>query len=242
MTVRHWTALEYEFVKANYSTKTDDWLGSALKRSRDQIMHFRHRHGFAHPPKHNFSHVRKITLSETDRLWLGCATDCEGSIGIQQISPNTRNHNRAYVPYLLFTNTDRLLAEKYASILQMSINHRELPNPNWKPAYRIVLQQREAVRNVLCQIHPYLIAKRKHAELVIEFIDSRISHETDFKWQQRIPYTERELEIFNEVRTLNAGKGANSAGRTHRVTVGLKRDPWRTTHGHTESESALPSQ
>lgn len=68
---------------------------------------------------------------------------------------------------------------------------------------RLTVQGHKRVVKILPLVIPFLLAKRRQAELLLEFVNSRLAaghHAT---------YTERELEIANMIRGLNSNKGGN---------------------------------
>lgn len=69
-----------------------------------------------------------------------------------------------------------------------------------KPQGRIVIQGLHRCLDLLSYIQPYLVGKRRQGELVMEFIQSRL--QADHKAR----YSDRELEIANEIRSLNSNK------------------------------------
>lgn len=69
-----------------------------------------------------------------------------------------------------------------------------------KPLGQWQLASLMGVQHVLTEILDYLPAKRKQAELVLEFIASRIERGVQ---DGHVPLSEREKEIREEVRKLN---------------------------------------
>ncbi len=62
------------------------------------------------------------------------------------------------------------------------------------------------IREFLRIIYPFLIVKKIHASLIIEFIDIREKRmKRDIKTGRFVKYipNERELEIYNKIRELN---------------------------------------
>lgn len=68
---------------------------------------------------------------------------------------------------------------------------------------RVLITGLRRVKVLLPLIIPYLIGKRRQAELLLEFVNSRLAsaHKAD--------YTEIELQLANEIRGLNSNKGGN---------------------------------
>ena len=73
---------------------------------------------------------------------------------------------------------------------------RKYNGENCKPLYELNIQDLKGIRVFLKAIQPYLIIKKKQAELMIEFIESRLSHKGS-------GYTEREMEITGLITALN---------------------------------------
>ncbi|MBA7490225.1 hypothetical protein ES702_00760 [subsurface metagenome] len=74
--------------------------------------------------------------------------------------------------------------------------HRK--NPNAKPLYGWKLYTLKEIRDFCEQIIPFLITKKRQAELVLEFCNLRLSRPA-----YNYPYTQREKNIVCEVAKLN---------------------------------------
>lgn len=66
-----------------------------------------------------------------------------------------------------------------------------------RPMYKIQCNSRKAYP-LLKEILPFLRLKKRQAELLIEWLESRYSRK-----EFRIPYTQREREIYKEIKLLN---------------------------------------
>lgn len=74
-------------------------------------------------------------------------------------------------------------------------------NPNRQPQWRLLVTGLKRVLRLLPHIRPYLVVKTQQADLLAEFIASRLSKPL------KSLYSDRELEIANAVRGLNCNKG-----------------------------------
>src|SRR5882724_2982384 len=72
-----------------------------------------------------------------------------------------------------------------------------------KAQIRVLVNGLRRVQSLLKLVTPYLVAKQKQAILLMEFIESRLAASL------KAAYTERELQLANEIRALNSNKGGN---------------------------------
>lgn len=77
-------------------------------------------------------------------------------------------------------------------------------HPRWKEQYRWTLSGKTALK-ILKQVLPYLICKRRHAELLIEMQESKINPITQATGHKGLPdsVNVRRSEIVVELRKLN---------------------------------------
>ena len=66
---------------------------------------------------------------------------------------------------------------------------------HWKQVYRWVTWRRVEIYLLLKAIQPYLVVKREHAILMLEFLERRIL---------RKPFSERDFEMLTEMHKLNS--------------------------------------
>ena len=100
-------------------------------------------------------------------------------------------------PQIAITNTDKELLQKFLDIVKSGKIYSRGIDKRWeshKPQFRWVIQNILGVRNFLKDILPHLPSKIKRGELLLEFCESRLKH-------MKTTYTERELEIFNKMKT-----------------------------------------
>ena len=73
---------------------------------------------------------------------------------------------------------------------------RRVTKPNWSDRHHIEIRGMKRLLKILPELIPRLVTKAAEAELVMEWIESRM------KRPMRQPYNDRELAIVQEVRNL----------------------------------------
>lgn len=111
-----------------------------------------------------------LNLSEAQKAWLAALIDGEGTISIwRERRPKNRSGVR-YKAVVLVTNTNlALLDALYQCVDGYACTHNaRRANKKHKATFAVYVSRR-AIRSLLEQIKPYLVAKRKQADLVLEF-------------------------------------------------------------------------
>ena len=147
-----------------------------------------------------------INISSTlDMVWLAAVVDGEGWIGIRE-----RSKNKGYYYSLLeITNTNLEFLNKVVSITGMSrIYSKKRKNKKWKDTFRWILEG-DRVVDILTQIIPFLIIKRKQAELAILLQNTNKQYgelkRTDGKGGTLLSEREKEYRksLYLQIRELN---------------------------------------
>jgi hypothetical protein len=146
----------------------------------------------------NTSNVN-TNIPEWVKGYIAGLLDGEGVVSI--VSVRRRDgENQHWKPYVGITNTCKDALEfvvKQIGGFRFSTNKGVMCSHSKKPVYRIILVKHKDVLEFLEMIMPYLIIKKKQAELVTEFCKSRLTK------PNHAPYDEREMEIIAEVKRLN---------------------------------------
>jgi len=101
---------------------------------------------------------------EIEKVWLACAIDTDGWIGIAKTPYGLTPRVRIYNTHLGFIQyAAELLHRKIKTDIRVT-NH---PNGSKKPCYRVDISGKPCV-NILKAILPYLIIKKEIAEEAIE--------------------------------------------------------------------------
>lgn len=143
-------------------------------------------------------------LSDVERVYIACSLDTEGSISLlkkRRKYCGMINYHIHFYPRLKVgnTNTDFLnYIKKILGIGNLSHNGAKWKENNWKKAYVIVIGSWQDIHDILEQIIPYLIIKKKQAELLLEACELHLPN-----LAQHIPYSKRMFEIQEEIIRLN---------------------------------------
>jgi hypothetical protein len=203
--MKTWSAEEVRTLIENYGKVGKEELLALLpNKTWKAIMNKANRLGSNKPRRklNSFFAPQKIGLiSHDDLLYLAGLFDGEGSFVLHR----KKGRLYGYAPCITITNTSKELIEWVSKTLctpytEVTINKRK--QANWKTAYRIGIRRVLDIKVFLEQIIPFLKAKRRQAELLLEFC----TYELERKWNEAPP---RIKEIYQELKRLNS-KGINS--------------------------------
>lgn len=147
-------------------------------------------------------------LSTTDRAWLAGFIDGEGFIGItKQKKHSTKNQAEGYLyhPYVIITGTEKdaiyFIKELTGCGKIVSLSR----TTGHKVAYQYKLSKYKDLQFVLNQLHNYLRIKKMQSQLVLEYIFLRdqASIKTGRNSRGSTSFTEREEQLYQELRTIN---------------------------------------
>lgn len=119
----------------------------------------------------------QVTLLETQKAWLACALDTEGTLSIYECQRRSR-HTSQFKSRITICNTNDLFIYEIKKLCPDSFINPKRGNAiqrhenRWKSLFEIELNVDEA-RRILVLIMPYLIVKRRQAELMLEFLNLR---------------------------------------------------------------------
>lgn len=195
-----WTKEECEILRKNWSDNGRPKLLSLLPlKDWSSIRHKACELGLAKKAFakywRTYDKVQPLNLSESEKGYLAGIIDGEGTIKVKRALKSW------YAPFVSVTNTDQTLMDYLQQLLGVKgyghtyHEHRKIPNHKTKYVYNIASVQ--GVKQILMQIIPLLIIKKKQAKLVLEFIAIK---------EEKADYgvLPREKEIFLELKHLNA--------------------------------------
>ena len=116
-------------------------------------------------------------LSETEKVWLGCAIDCDGHVGMK-LQPQIQKGKRyEYVlPEFGFSNTSQPLTARFGELINYKVSTHGQGKPyEHKRINRCTTHGTQKIHDLLEQIMPYIIAKRKRAEYVLAFCRHKLA-------------------------------------------------------------------
>lgn len=136
-----------------------------------------------------------------DTVWLACAIDGEGNVGLTNSKGSSFSNH--YAPVIKITNTKKEFVEKASEIMKINLSYiMRSYKDGWKELYATVTGKQSKVKAVLIEVLPFLIIKREQAKLVLEWIQIRENSYLG-KGIRGGSRSERETEIYNELKELN---------------------------------------
>jgi len=154
--------------------------------------------------------VSPLNLTCVERGYLAGILDGEGCLQI--IKDKRRVGFGRLRPYVyIASNTLELLKKIQKMLGSGSIYERKKQKPNHKIGYTLVTYRMKDMYMMLKEVFPFMIVKRRHAELILEFLDIRklqtrkvIKGSGGRILGTKSPLsTKREIEIYNELRKIN---------------------------------------
>jgi len=141
-----------------------------------------------------------VRMDKEQKVLLAWSLAWEGTITIVRQSEKKTSRGFCLRPRLHISNADKSLLEKFQSYIGCgSVTSEQTRYPHqgkWKTLYCWTVGDREKGMNLLREILPFLPAKKRQAELLLEFFELRDHREHE-------PYPERVLEIHKEMAQLN---------------------------------------
>lgn len=133
-----------------------------------------------------------------DICWLAGLTDGDGSIGIHKQS---HNGNGQLVPSFTIVTTCKLTRDHLDALLdRLEVGRhwteRASKRPNWKVCWLLQVRGMRRVKPLLMMLAPHLVTKKREAEIMLQFIGSRLDV------PMRRGYNTHELAMIAEVREL----------------------------------------
>lgn len=177
---------EAKFASDNCNSMSIADIATALGRTYGSVQQHLLRRGVVRKVVKRNNLRPFLVVDEPTLAYLAGLVDGEGTISI--------NHgDEGYGPYLCISNTSDALAE-WCRSKGFSVGYSR--TTNCRPYWRMSLYGMR-IREVLLKLLPYLVVKKQQAELLIEFIDLRLSQTF------REKPSERMLTIFSKIRRLN---------------------------------------
>jgi len=187
-----WEKEEIDFLMSNYLKKPTEQICSYLNRTRDSVYWKASELGLRkyYKPKQE---TRLETLSVADLAYLAGIIDGEAMVSLHC------SKNFAH-PRVVITNTNRQLIEW----LEYVLNRKAYKKPSSgkrRDCWAVAICDFKNVKALLRSILPYLRAKRKQAELVLEYCQYR---ELKLKKPGSKGFLDKyEQEIVRNIRVLN---------------------------------------
>lgn len=158
-------------------------------------------------------------MIETDKVWLACAIDGEGSI-IGAFVPS--NEYPSLSMYIQVANTVYEFVEKALELTNGRLTTIKKATKNLKTMYIAKLHGFEVLRDLLEEIYPYLIVKKNQADIMLDWLDWRLS-------RMKTPQTVEDYIYYLMLRSLNDPQGRTELEIADKVIADIwekhERDP-----------------
>lgn len=171
-----WFSDEIQFLKSNYKKLSVSALSRCLHRSRGSVYHKLLEFNLPTPSKR--SYIRP-NMTETEKAYVAGFLDGEGWILFSGHFPNGKFWGAS--PSIGFANTNpeplkfiaKLLERDSSRDFQKSIKIHCEKRPHKRDLWDFRIWGRYPILFFLESIYPYLIVKKKHAEIMMELIKLR---------------------------------------------------------------------
>lgn len=199
MSKPHWTEAEIDLLRKYYLTSDISSIQKLFpNRSWRAILHKANRLQYGGTPIiHRFRPVSIPDLSLEKRCYVAGIIDGEGTITIAFYRPVKKDKIMPnMMPIILVSNSNKDLIDYLHPLLLGSTIKTAKETEIRKTVYQIQIAKLLDVEALLTQILPYLVIKKRQAELVLEYCALR-------KKDTLLTYNDRLFEIAKEVRGLN---------------------------------------
>lgn len=145
-----------------------------------------------------------MLLTTEDAAYIAGIIDGEGTISLDLSFPKRGGYQ--FHARLCVTNSSQLLLDYLTEKLGGAI-YRKKGEWETKPCYRWHICSKDEVSSLLKIVLPFLVVKKRHAEIVVDFIDNFIplQSKSDEVKEKEI---ERRLNLVTEIQSLKYKKGA----------------------------------
>lgn len=195
---KQWSSEDIKLLREIYSHSSKEEILQKVNRTWGAIMkrsgELKIRRSLLPP----LDKLPTFVLDEGSKIWLACAIDCEGSIGLGKAK------GRFYNPSISIDNTNEDFLKHFRKLVTCTHKVISLDSKryeNRKNIYKFDMASMPWVYVLLTQIRPYFIIKGQQADLLIEFIE--IIDEIKRNNDGRIVYPKRVHEIYDQLKKLN---------------------------------------
>ena len=147
-----------------------------------------------------FGPLEQRRLTKAEAIWLACAFDAEGSIGIWRASRAGSKNGYRYRAGLSVSNTYKGFIDRVTELIVGGVSvckSAKERNPQYKLCYKFTPSAR-ILPLVLKQMLPHLIIKRKQARLVLRFCKERLQSPVRAQKHELFDQLYRECKVLNK--------------------------------------------
>ena len=142
-------------------------------------------------------------LSEIEKVWLACAINTDGHVGMKLSKQKQKGKIYEYVvPQFGFSNTSYPLASRFGELIEYKVSTMTEGKPYaHKRTNKCTTHNTQKIHDLLIQIMPYIIAKRKRAEYVLGFCKHKLASPAHHG-KGRSERLDKDLELLKEYQRL----------------------------------------
>lgn len=144
----------------------------------------------------NLERLQKIMgMTELEAAYLAGIIDGDGSLTLSHRRRNAARGWESIELHISISNTNQSLMSHLSQMLGAPFySAKDRRNRKWKQHFVISFSAFVELNALLTRIIPYLIVKRRQAEIMLELVKRRLSKE---------PYTDEDRKLVRELRRLN---------------------------------------
>ena len=116
--------------------------------------------------------MKKAYIKDIDLAWIAACIDCDGCIGIYRMK--CKSHPWGVYAYLQFTNDSKDMIKRFIEILKCGNVYHWKDKKTLKHHYNWKLRDVQKLSVVLPQIIPYLILKKRKAQILLQYAKLRL--------------------------------------------------------------------
>ena len=154
----------------------------------------------------------KMVLTNTEKGFLAGIIEGEGAVFMTKKKCLSMKQRFQLIPTIDVTNTDKNLIN-YVNFLTTKIRNKKDEHsktrvefvqrsnwsPKWKYGLRVRVNDNNTIIDIINEILPILISKKRKAKFLLKYCKSRL---IGFGKKPH-PYNKQELEIYDEVKKMN---------------------------------------
>jgi len=174
-------------------------LSTFPEKNWNAIAAFAHRRKIQRNAPHRLRKREYPKMNDITKNIIGWSIAWEGTISLYFQGRHEGKDQVQLFPSISIGNTDFSLLDKIIELTgygHISKHTSYRSEENGKPLKKWEMRNHQEIAAFLSQILDYLPSKRKQGELLLEYVNSRLSH-----W--RLSYTEREKDICRKMILLN---------------------------------------
>lgn len=160
-------------------------------------------------------------MNDTNRAYIAGIIDGEGCITLSKsVDTRTKNCLETYRPFITVETTSYELQQYLANITGQGKVKRNAQVGNHKDRYLWCLAGKKVIQKFLLEIQSYLVIKKKHAEVMLDFLSKDNLHNKRNCIQKHLDIYRTYREIFAKLNYRGRIENRVNSGKPKREDVG----------------------